>query len=380
MLATTADPLLTALANVPDSRKLQGKRHPLSAVLALAVVAVLSGASSLTAISQWGREQSAELLRLLGFTHWPGPCVATLHRIFRDLDVAALETVLTVWWQSWLPGGGGLAIDGKTLRGSETEQQPAVQLLVAFGHRLNVALAQHAIKRHDEIGAAVELLGSLDLAGWIVTGDAKFTQKGLAEQITAAGGDYVLIVKENQPTLRSDIATLYSELAVVADTVTETRSCTCHGYRIERRSLAASSALRDYCVWPGLEQVLRIERTVVDKRNGTTHTEVHYGITSLAPDEADATRLASLVRGHWRIENRLHWVRDKDFAEDASRVRTKYAPQAMAIFRNVAISLLRLFGHYPCLAACLRHCAYHPDLAISLVTQPPMLPRPARMK
>ncbi len=92
-------PLLTALANVPDSRKSQGKRHPLSAVLALAIVAVLSGAQSLTAISEWGREQSAELLRQLGFTHWPGPCIATLHRIFRDLDVAALETVLTDWWR-----------------------------------------------------------------------------------------------------------------------------------------------------------------------------------------------------------------------------------------------------------------------------------------
>lgn len=379
MTARKADPLLTALASVPDSRKLQGKRHPLSAVLALAVAAVVSGAESLTAISQWGREQSVELLQCLGFTHWPAPCVATLHRIFRDLDVAALETVLTQWWQSWLPTGGGLALDGKTLRGSATADQPAVQLLVAFGHRLNVALAQQVIQQHDEIGAASALLSQFDLTGWIVTGDAKFTQKGLAEQIVAAGGDYVLIVKDNQPTLRADIATLYSELAVVADTLTETLSCTCHGYRIERRCLVASSALRDYCGWPGLEQVFRIERTVTDKRNGKTHTEVHYGITSLTPAEANAQRLAALVRGHWRIENRLHWVRDKDFAEDASRVRTQHAPQAMAIFRNLAISLLRLLGH-DCLIAGLRHCAYHSDEAISLVTQPPVLASRTRMK
>lgn len=380
MTATTADPLLTALASVPDSRKSQGKRHPLSAVLALAVAAVASGAESLTAISQWGREQRSELLQRLGFTHWPGPCVATLHRILRDLDVAALEAALTAWWQSWLPSGGGLAIDGKTLRGSASDQQPAVQLLVVFGQRLNVALAQQAILHHDEIGAAAELLKGLDLVGWIVTGDAKFTQKALAEQIVAAGGDYVLIVKDNQPTLRRAIETLYSELSVVADTVTATRSCDCHGDRIERRTLVASSALRDYCAWPDLEQVFRIERTVVDKRNGHRRTEVHYGITSLPPDEADAQRLATLVRGHWRIENRLHWVRDQDFAEDASRVRTKHAPQAMAIFRNVAISLLRLFGHYPCLAANLRRCACHPDEAISLVTQPPVLSDRARMK
>jgi hypothetical protein len=86
-----------------------------------------------------------------------------LHRILRDLDVATLETVLTAWWRSWLPVGGGLALDGKTLRGSETEQQPTVQLLVAFGDRLNWALAQHAICRQGEIGAAGELLSRLDL-------------------------------------------------------------------------------------------------------------------------------------------------------------------------------------------------------------------------
>jgi hypothetical protein len=165
-------------------------------VLALSVAAVVRGAESLTAISQWGREQSVELLQRIGFRHWPGPCVATLHRIFRDLDVTALETVLTQWWQSWLATGGGLALDGKTLRGSESAEQPAVQLLVAFGHRLNVALAQQDIRQHHENGAARALLSQLDLTGWIVTGDAKFTQKGLAEQIVAAGGDYVMIVKE----------------------------------------------------------------------------------------------------------------------------------------------------------------------------------------
>lgn len=260
MTAQKADPLLTALANVPDLRKSQGKRHALSAVLALAVAAALSGAQSLTAMSQWGREQSAECMRLLGFTHWPGPCVATLHRIFRDLDVVALEAVLTAWWQSWLPSGGGLAIDGKTLRGSATAEQPAVQLLVAFGQRLNVALAQQAIRGHDELGAAAELLRGLDLAGWIVTGDAKFTQKALAEQVVAGGGDYVLIVKDNQPTLRADIATLYGELSVVADTVTQSRSYDCHGYRIERRCLTASSALRDYCAGPGTGLPYRAHR------------------------------------------------------------------------------------------------------------------------
>ena len=170
------------------------------------------------------------------------------------------------------------------------------------------------------------------------------------------------------------MAALYSELAVVAHTLTETPRCTCHGYRIERSCLVASSALQDYCSWPGLEQVFRIERTVTDKRNGKTHTEVHNGITGLAPAAANAQRLAALVRGHWRIENRLHWVRNKDFVEDASRVRIKQAPQAMAIFRNLAISLLRLLGH-DCLIAGTRHCACHSGEATARAQ-----PNRARMK
>ena len=379
MTALVATPLVTALAEVPDFRKSQGKRHSLVAVLALSVAAVMCGAQSLTAISQWGREQGVPLLQRLGLTHLPGPCVATLHRIFKDLDVQALECVLTAWWNSWLPPGGGLALDGKTARGSQSESHDAVQLLVAFAQRLNVALAECVIVQHDEIGAAATLLGALDLAGWIISGDAKFTQKHLAAQITAGQGDYVFIVKENQPTLYQDIATLFSELDVVADTVTSTRDCTCHGDRIERRVLTASSALRDYCAWPGLEQVFRIERTVIDKRSGTRTQAVHYGITSLTPKEADAHRLAELVRGHWRIENRLHWVRDKDFAEDASRVRTGNAPQTMAVLRNLVISLLWLLGH-PCLIAALRHFASHADAAISLVTEPLPIPTRARMK
>src|SRR5512135_3596979 len=95
MPTVAGSPLLQALAQVPDFRQSQGKRHPLAAVLALAVVAMLCGYTSLTAMSQWGREHGARLLGQLGFTHFPGPCVATLHRIFKDLDAAALETALT---------------------------------------------------------------------------------------------------------------------------------------------------------------------------------------------------------------------------------------------------------------------------------------------
>src|SRR5512144_294326 len=121
MSTASGYPLLQALAKVADFRKLRGRRHALVAILALGCVAALCGACSLTTISQWGRHHDAKVLAKLGFTHFPGPSVATLHRVFSHLDVVSLEQALTEWWQSWLPVLGPLAIDGKTVRGSGTE-------------------------------------------------------------------------------------------------------------------------------------------------------------------------------------------------------------------------------------------------------------------
>jgi predicted transposase YbfD/YdcC len=346
----------------------------------LAVVAMLCGYTSLTAMSQWGREHGERLLRQLGFTHLPGPCVATLHRIFKDLDAAALEQVLTGWLAANWPGQGGLAVDGKTLRGSQGEGHEAVALLAAFAHQVGVALSQCAIANHDEIGAAVALLQGYDLRGWIVTGDAKFAQKAVVETVLAQGGDYVFVVKGNQPTLQADIATLFSESQVVADTITHCRTVNLHGQRIEQRMLQASTALTAaYCQWPGLQQVFQTERRVINKKTGCISSETSYGISSLSASRADARRLAIITRGHWGIENRLHWVRDAVFGEDRCRVRSGQAPQVLAAMRNLAISLFRLAG-FASVTAGLRHYAAHQRAATYLVVRPPRIAPRVRMK
>ena len=367
--------LITALLQVTDFRKRRGKRHPLSALLALAYAAALCGARSLTAFSQWGREHGAELLAQLGFTHFPGPCVATLRRIFRHLDAATLGRVLTAWLQAHFPAEQGLAFDGKILRGSRTESGEAVALVAAFAQAVGVALGQQPIQHGDEVQATLTLLQSLDLHGWVVTGDARLTQKPLTKTVIDQGGDYTLIVKRNQPILHDNIALLFAESAVVADTLTAAQ--TVHGDRIEECTLQASTALADYCDWPGLEQVFRLERQVTRKKTGVQTCQVVFGITSLASKRADADRLLDITRGHWGIEDRLHWVRDVDFDEDHSRVRCGSAPQVMAAIRNLAIGLMRLAG-YPCIAAALRHFALHSAEAVQLVTRP--LPALARVK
>jgi predicted transposase YbfD/YdcC len=379
MSTVAGSPLLTALSQVPDFRQSKGKRHPLVAVLALAVVAVLCGARSLTAISQWGREHSEPVLEALGFTHFPGPCVATLHRIFCRLDVTAFEQILTAWLEIWLPCQGGLALDGKTLRSSGRDDAPPVQLLAAFAHTVGVALSQRTVDGQDQIAAAIALVKGLDLHGWIVTGDAGLTSVALAQAVVDQGGNYVLTVKANRPVLYDDIATLFSDSRVVADTITKTRQVNLHGGRIEQRTVEASTALVGYSELPGLQQVMRIERRVIDKRTGTVTHEITYGVASLRTHQAQAKQLAGYTRGHWGIENRLHWVRDVDYGEDVSRVRTGNAPQVMATIRNLAISLMRLSG-FDSVAEAIRHYAAHQTAATFLVRKPLRIPSRVRMK
>jgi len=392
MSTTASYPLLDALAKVSDFRQARGKRHPLTAILALGCAAALCGASNLTAMSQWGRHNGQELLARLGFTHFPGPSVATVCRIFSQVDVVALEQALTAWWQAWLPALGPLALDGKTVRGSRQGSQEALQLLAAFATEVRVVLAQRAISHGDEIATALALLEGLDLSGWIVSGDtctaphavrckcAKLTQKKLVSTIIAQHGDYVLTVKANQPTLVEDIATLFDDPKVVAETITTTRRIDLHGSRIEVRALQASNALTaEYCGWAGLQQVFRIERHRIDKRTGERTIKVHFGISSLSAERADAKRLAAINRGHWGIENDLHWVRDVDFGEDASRIHQGQAPHVMAVFRNVAVSLLGLLGYDSPIEG-LRHFAWNSAEAVKLVIGRPILAAPTTLK
>ena len=193
--------LREALDQVPDHRKSQGRRHPLGAVLSLAVCAMLCGARSLYAIAQWGRDQGVTPGQLLGFSRGQTPCAATFHRVFKDLDVAAFEAVLREWLiNSGVELGEVLSLDGKTLRGIHGEEIPGVHLVSAYAVRCGAVLAQ----------AAKEVLGLVPLQGRVVVADALLTQREVCEQIVAGGGDYLLPVKGNQPTLYQDLVEAFS--------------------------------------------------------------------------------------------------------------------------------------------------------------------------
>jgi predicted transposase YbfD/YdcC len=174
-------------------------------------------------------------------------------------------------------------------------------------------------------------------------------------------GDYFFGVKDNQATLKEELEAIWS---LEPDAPPEVTVVSKHGGRVEVRRLWASDLLVGYSDWPFLGQGCRLERTVSHK--GRVCQEIAYAVTSLSKAKADAKRLLSLWRGHWGIENRLHWVRDVTFDEDRCQVRSRAAPQVMAALRNMTISLLRLAGK-PNIAAALRRHAAHPSEALALV-------------
>jgi predicted transposase YbfD/YdcC len=365
--------LIEILAEIPDVRSNHGKRHPLVAILALVCSAMLCGYRSYTAIAEWGRHYGEHLVQALGFTH-RSPCAATLHTVLRWVDREVLEAKLAAWAEGLLgeaPNseavGDAIALDGKTLRGSQKQGAPGAHLLSALAPRVGLTLAQQAVDdKTNEIPVAVELLRPLVLEGRVVTMDALLTQRQIAQQIVAAGGDYVMVVKENQPQLLEDIETVFALAPIAGERRTAAATLDLGHGRIEQRGLQTSNVLVGYSDWPGLAQVFRLERQVIIKKTGEVREEVVAGVTSLAPERADAARLLALVRGQWQIENQSHWVRDVTFDEDRSQVRCGNIPQVMAALRNTVIGLMRRAGYTNMAAAC-RHFAAQPTAALHLI-------------
>jgi predicted transposase YbfD/YdcC len=374
-MSTKVPSLAQALSLIPDFRQAQGRRYDLLPVLLLACVAVLCGCRSESAIADWGHNYGAAWLQRLGFKHSRGPSQSTLHRIFRGINQKLLEQALSHWAQaviSRLSGPRraplqGLSVDGKTLCGSTKQGARDARLLSCISQSLGIVLAQVAVSdKTNEISQVEELLTGLVLTDRVITGDALLTQRHICRGIGKRGGHYLLAVKENQPQLLDDIRMSFVDYGWLRDTVREGKLTDQHGDRTHEWRLQASTLLEGYTSWPGLRQVLKLERTVSHKRTGQVRRETAYAITSLGPEQASPRELIRLWRGHWEIENRLHWVRDVTFDEDRSQVRAGHIAQVMAAFRNAAISLMRSLGITNIAAACRRYAA-QPALALAAV-------------
>jgi hypothetical protein len=206
--------LMELLASLEDPRRNRGKRHPLPALLGLAVVAMLAGQVSYEAIVQYGKERGWPFLQALGFTRRRGLCKATYSRVFRRIDVAAFEAAVARWVRHRLGPGDArhLALDGKSLRGSRDGSTPAVHLVAAYAPDVEAVVGQLRVAAGtNEHKAALELLGILPLRGRVVTADAMFTHRDVCEAIVGEGGDYILPARENQPNLLRDVEAAFAE-------------------------------------------------------------------------------------------------------------------------------------------------------------------------
>lgn len=208
--------LWEAFGGIPDPRDASGKRHPLQAILTLATVAMLSGARSVYAIAQFGRDRGKAFAAALGFTREKSPCCATLHYLFADLDHKAFEKAIRRWTKGRAAQGWkSVSLDGKTLRGVQGHEVPGVHLLAAYAHEAQTVLEQIPVDaKTNEHKAALEILDLIPLKDKLVMGDAMFCQRDLSQKIRKKKGHWLWPVKANQPDLHAAIADAFDDAGV----------------------------------------------------------------------------------------------------------------------------------------------------------------------
>ena len=342
-METDEKAFLEHFADLEDPRSRQSP-HSLMELLLTAICGVLCGADSWTGVALWGQAKLSWLRQFLPFAKGVASH-DTFGRVFALLDAAVFEQCFVAWMRSVCKAFNGLqvAVDGKTVRRSKSSGQKAIHLVSAFAHDLGLTLGQvKTAEKSNEITAIPELLDALLLKGCMVTIDAMGCQKTIAAKIVQQESDYALMVKNNQPGLAAAIESFFSAAERSGyQAVSHTRAEWIekdHG-RIETRRCTVTddlNCLKDAHAWPGLKTLVMVE--AIREINGVTSTERRYYISSL---QADAQRMGTIVRGHWGVENGLHWSLDVVFGEDQARMREGNAAENFSILRRIALNLIR---------------------------------------
>jgi predicted transposase YbfD/YdcC len=347
MKSTPGSALVEHLAAIPDPRIDRTKRHQLIDILVLAVCAVICGADSWEEMAEFGRSKQLWFQRFLALPNGiPSP--DTFARVLARIQPAAFERCFLEWVRSitQLTEGQLVSIDGKRLRRSHHHAtgKAAIHLVSAWAAANRLVLGQvKAEDKSNEITAIPQLLEVLEVAGCIVTIDAMGCQTEIAAQIIAQEADYVLSLKGNQGTLHQEVAEYFAwaeqrSFKQIEHSYYESTDGE-HGRLEVRRYWSTQDIdwIADKAKWTGLRSIgmVEAERTLV---GGTTTVERRYFISSLP---AEAKRFGEAVRGHWGIENSLHWVLDVAFREDESRIRKEHGPGNMALLRHIALNLLK---------------------------------------
>jgi predicted transposase YbfD/YdcC len=325
---------------VVDPRVNRNRRHKLVDILVIALCGFLAGCESWVDVELFGISKQKWLEKFLELPNGI-PSHDTFGRVFALIDPHQLTGVLQEFVQA-VTGplqGQAVAIDGKTLAGSgeSTTGKEALHLVSAWATERGVVLGQMATATHsNEITAIPALLRLLDVRGATVTIDALGCQQAIARQVRDQGADYVLAVKGNQKKLQ-EVIQFQLGRGKSQMPRSKLRTCEKNRGRTERRlytAMAASTAVRR--LWPDAQSIVRVCRQTTGQ--GPKTKEVRDFVSSLPPD---VERLASLIRGHWGIENQLHWSLDVTFGEDQSRIRQGHAAENAGLLRRLALSILK---------------------------------------
>jgi len=355
--------------DMPDHRQAGKVDYPLREILLLALLAVLAGAEGFTDIARFGREKLPLLRRFLAFDNGT-PSHDHLGDIFAALEAAAFRRCFVAWVAALTKTPADLiAIDGKTSRRSRSRTKGAIHMVSAFAARQRLVLAQTKVdEKSNEIVAIPALLDMLSIEGAVVTIDAMGCQRCIAAKIVDKKADYILALKGNQGTSCEDVEEFVVEQKEkgFSDTAISTHNTVDgdHG-RIETRHVTVIHDvgwLQQRHNWPGLEGVIVVdsEREIGAK----TERETRYYITSA---KANADTLAPMVRGHWAIENSLHWVMDMTFRDDDCRVRTNQAPENFVTLKHMAQNLVRKTPGRDSVRLRIKTAAWNDDYLASLI-------------
>lgn len=339
--------ILRIFWDMTDPRS-DNKRHRLIDVISIVLLGVIGGNDDYPSIEEYAQDKEDFLRTFLALPAGI-PSASTLRRVMARLNPRELETALSNWMELFCKSleGKQVALDGKTLRRSfdHAWKKVGLHVVTAWCVEDQLVLAQQAVdEKSNEIPTVPAILKTLDLKGAVVTADAMNCQEKTVQTILQGEADYVLAVKDNQPTLHKQVSALLDEAIVekfkgvqYSKTGSYERA---HG-REEKRTVYASSELVQYVgereQWPGLQSIIVVvsERTLLEK----VSVERRYYISSMKGD--DASRLGQVIRGHWGIENSEHWTLDMAFREDESRLRVDHGDQNMAVMRRIALNLLK---------------------------------------
>lgn len=344
--------IATHFCQLDDPRRDHGKLHSLHDILVLTICGTICGADGFAAIEEYGHAKYEWLQGFLDLSHGI-PSHDTIGRVFSLVETEQFEACFLAWMQSVFEATDRevVALDGKRLRRSYDHHSNKAALHMVGAWATENRLLLGGIETEDksnEIKAIPELIKLLDLTGCIVTIDAAGCQLEIAREILSQGADYVLSLKENQGGLFADVEALFKRARLpTKPTEGVTRqgigfACTIDGDhgRIEHRRCWAipvsERGLIDAEAWPDLNTVVMIERQ--REVGPSVSVERHYYISSLP---ADAAHLLGVIRTHWQVENRLHWVLDVVFSEDQSRIRKGHAAANLALVRRLAVSALQ---------------------------------------